>query len=173
MAIGINEFIANFQGGGARPNLYRISFTKFMDNPQKTSFMCKAASLPPSTMGVADVSYMGRKIKIAGDKTFEPWTVTIYEDTDFVSKSSFERWSALMNTHESNVGSTNPNDYYSDIIVEQLDRDGGKVLYTYTIKNAFPTEVGEISLGYAENDTVEEFQVTFEYNYWFSDTISE
>jgi hypothetical protein len=168
MPIGINDFIANFEGGGARPNLFRVQILKFMENPAKSAFMCKAASLPASTIGLADVSYMGRKIKVAGDREFPTWTATFYEDTDFGLKRSFERWLSLINLHEANTGFTNPRDYYSDIILEQLDREGGDSIYTYTLKDAFPIEVGDISLGYDQNDTIEEFQVSFEMNYWES-----
>lgn len=168
MSIGINDFISNFQGGGARPNLYRVTVTSPFFSNQKATFMCKGASLPASNMGMADVSYMGRKIKIAGDKEFPAWTATFYEDTDFSIKQGFETWLSAINRHEGNTGVTNPRDYYGSILLEQLDREDGDAIYTYNIVDCFPTEVGEITLGYDQNDTVEEFPVTFEMNYWTS-----
>jgi hypothetical protein len=171
MGIGVSEFIANFQGGGARPNLYRVTI---IGGPagfnEKTAFLCKAASLPQSMIGLADVSYMGRKIKVAGDKEFPAWTASFYNDLDFETRDKFEYWLSEINAHEANTGLVNPRDYYADIRVEQLSREGGDAIKTYTIKDAFPTEVGEITLGYDQNDTVEEYPVTFEYNYWISDT---
>lgn len=171
MAIGINDFISNFEGGGARPNLYRVTIlSPYVINQRKTTYMCKAASVPASNMGLADVSYMGRRIKVAGDKEFPAWTATFYEDTDYVNRKSFERWLWTIQGHETNEGVTNPRDYYSDILVEQLDRNGGEAIATYTLKDAFPTEVSEITLGYDQNDAVEEFTVTFEMNYWVSES---
>jgi hypothetical protein len=173
MSIGINDFVSNFQGGGARPNLYRVTINSpFITNQRKNTFMCKSASVPASAIGLADVSYMGRKIKIAGDKEFADWTASFYEDTDYSNRDSFERWVWAINAHELNTGVTNPRDYYAEIVIEQLDRDGGATIQTYKLIDAFPTEVGDITLGYAENDTVEEFSVTFAMNYWTSDSAS-
>jgi hypothetical protein len=169
MSIGINDFISNFQGGGARPNLYRATVTSPYFSNQKATFLCKGAVLPSSNMGLADVSFMGRKIKIAGDKEFPAYTLTFYEDTDFSIRRDFETWLSAINRHEANTGITNPRGYYGDILLEQLDREGGDAIYTYRIKDCFPTEVGEITLGYDQNDTIEEFPVTFEMNYWVSE----
>ncbi len=169
MGIGVNEFVSNFQGGGARPNLYRVSiFANAVAFSQKSSFLCKAASLPQSMMGLADVSYMGRKIKVAGDKEFPAWTATFYNDLDWDVRLQFEGWLHAINAHELNTGLVNPADYYAQIRVEQLSREGGDVIETYNLEGCFPTEVGEITLGYDQNDTVEEYTVTFEMNYWTS-----
>lgn len=172
--IGINDFVSKLTGGGARPNLYMVTLNfpagvSSNGAAVKNSYMCKGASLPESSIGQAIVPFMGRQIKVAGDKVFADWTVTMLLDTDFSAKRAFESWLNLINTHVANTGVANPNQYYADLKVEQLDRQG-EVIYTYDIKSAFPTSVGEVTLGYDNNDTVEEFPVTFSMNYWTSES---
>jgi hypothetical protein len=171
----INSFIANFHGGGARPNLYEVilTFPALVSNPfatLKASFTCKAATIPASNIGSIDVPYMGRVAKVAGDKTFDDWTVTVINDTDFSVRDTFERWLDRISGHESNVSATgweNPSNYYANAIVRQFGREH-QVLKEYFIEGMFPTQVGEIQLGYDQNDQIEEFQVTFAINYWIS-----
>lgn len=170
--IGVHDFIARFQGGGARPNLYMVRFNfpagvEEGDNSKK-SYLCKAASLPESTIGTVNVPFMGRSIKVAGDKEFADWTVTMLADTDMDGRKSFEKWVNLMNNHQDNTGRSNPSDYYQNLSVDLLDRNG-EVIYTTDLKSCFPTNVGEVSLGYDNNDAIAEYTVTFAVNYWTSD----
>ncbi len=172
--IGINDFVAKFQGGGARPNLYMVTlnFPAGVSSSEaaiKNSYMCKAATLPQSTIGQVLVPFMGRQVKVAGDKEFPEWTVTMINDTDFSARRAFETWLNTINTHVANTGVSNPREYYSDLKVEQLDR-AGDTIYTYDLKSCFPTEVGEVTLGYDNNDAVQEFTVTFAVNYWTADS---
>lgn len=170
--INVDSFVAQFNGGGARPNLYKVTlqFPAGVASNQdqlKQSMLCKAATLPESVMGQTIVPFMGRQIKIAGDKTFADWTVTMLNDTDFGTRRAFEQWHYLINTFESNRGTSNPSEYYADLLVQQLDRTG-ETIYQYKLFNCFPTSVGEIQLGYDQNDIVEEFTVTFSMNYFTS-----
>lgn len=172
----LNNFKAQLVGGGARPNLFRVvmgfpTFAGIGGETRKMSYMCKAASLPGSTLSSVPLPYRGRQLKIAGDRTFEPWTLTVINDTDFQIRNAFERWSNGINEHSSNKGLRNPEDYQIDGVVEQLDRDG-TVLKTYTIVGAFPTEVSPIDLSNDSADTIEEFTVTLEYQYWNATTTS-
>lgn len=171
----VNNFIANFQGGGARPNLYEVilTFPNAVTNPfatLKASYTCKAATIPSSIIGAIDVPYMGRAIKVAGDKTFDDWTVTIINDTDFAVRDTFERWLDAINGHEKNYASQgfeNPSNYYANAAVRQMGREN-QLLKEYFVEGIFPTNVGEIQLGFDQNNMVEEFQVTFAVNYWSS-----
>ena len=117
------------------------------------------------------VPFRGREMKIAGDRTFEDWTVTIINDTDFDVRDAFERWMNGINAHQSNTGLVNPVDYQADLIVDQLDRNSD-VLKRYQFRGAFPTLVGPIQLSYDTRDEVETFDVTFSYQYWESNTTS-
>ena len=127
--------------------------------------------MPASTVGTIIVPFRGRQLKMAGDRTFAEWTVTIINDTDFAIRNAMERWMNGMNGHSANTGITNPVAYQADLIVDQLDKDGS-VLKTYNFRGCFPTNVGEIALSYETNDAIEEFTVEFAIQYWESNTTS-
>ena len=122
-------------------------------------------------MAVFPVPFRGRQLQMAGDRTFEPWTVTIINDTDFGTRNAMERWMNGINGHQANTGLVNPVDYQADLIVEQLDRDGQSIK-TYNFRGCFPTLVSAIDVNYETNDQIEEFTVEFQIQYWESDTTS-
>ena len=172
--LGVDDFKSKLRGGGARPNLFKatINFPGYAGGDvELTSFLCKAAQLPASVMGTFDVQFRGRQLKMAGDRTFEPWTVTIINDTDFAIRNAMERWMNGINAHQANTGLSNPVDYQADLIVEQLDRDGS-TLKTYNFRGCFPTNVAAIDVNYETVDQIEDFTVQFEVQYWESDTTS-
>jgi hypothetical protein len=172
--LGIDDFKAKLKGGGARPNLFKavLNFPGFAGGDvELASFMCKTAQLPASTMAAISVPFRGRQLQIAGDRTFEPWTVTVLNDTDFAIRNAFERWSAGINGHSTNEGLVNPVDYQADMLVEQLDKDGS-VLKTYNFRGCFPTTISAIELAYETNDTIEEFTVELQVQYWESEGIT-
>ena len=170
--LGVDDFKSKLRGGGARPNLFKatINFPGYADgDAELTSFLCETAQLPGSTFGTIVVPFRGRQLKMAGDRTFAPWTVTIINDTDFQVRNAMERWMNGINAHSANTGLTSPIAYESDVFVEQLDRDGSS-LKKYTLRGAFPTEVSPIDVSYATNDEIERFTVTFEFQYFDTDT---
>ena len=172
--LGVDDFKAKLKGGGARANLFKatINFPGYAEgNVELTSFMCRAAQLPASTLNAIEVPFRGRQLKIAGDRTFETWTTTIINDTDFGTRDALERWMNGINSHTSNVGFTNPQTYQADLLVDQLDKDES-VLKTYNFVAAFPTLISPIELAYDANDAIEEFSVEFAYQYWTSNTTS-
>jgi hypothetical protein len=122
-------------------------------------------------MNVVEVPFRGRQLKIAGDRTFETWTTTIINDTDFNVRNAMERWMNGINAHSANTGLTNPVEYEADLIVEQLDKDG-ETIKTYQFRGCFPTNVAAIDVNYETVDTIEEFTVEFQVQYWESDTTS-
>lgn len=172
MSLRVDDFKAKLKGGGARPNLFRaiVNFPAYANGEvELTSFMCKGAQLPASVMNVIEVPFRGRQLKVAGDRTFEPWTVNVINDTDFSVRNAMERWMNGMNAHAENTGLTNPVDYQADLIVEQLDKDGS-VLKTYKFRGCFPTNVAAIDLSYEAVDVLEEFTVEFQIQYWEAET---
>jgi len=172
--LGVDDFKSKIRGGGARPNLFKatVNFPTYAaGDVELTSFMCKGAQLPASVTNVIDVPFRGRQLKVAGDRTFEPWTVTIINDTDFAVRDSMERWLNGINNHKANAGLTNPVDYQADLIVDQLDRDG-TAIKTYNFRGAFPVNISNIELNYETVDTIEEFTVEFQIQYWESNTTS-
>jgi len=133
--------------------------------------LCEAAQLPASTMGTIVVPFRGRQLKMAGDRTFDVWTPTIINDTDFNVRNAMERWMNGMNAHSANTGLTNPVDYEADLVVEQLGKDGS-TLKTYNFRGCFPTAVSAIDLNYASESTIERFSVEFQVQYWEAATTS-
>ena len=172
--LGVDDFKAKLKGGGARPNLFQVTINYPAltgGDRDLTSFMCKTAALPASTTGVIPVAFRGRQLQIAGDRTFEPWAVTIINDTGMEVRNAMERWMNIINEHSANTGVTNPLLYQQDLKVEQLDKDGS-VLKTYNFRGCFPTNISAIDLSYDNVDTIEEFSVEFQIQYWESNTTS-
>src|SRR6056300_173122 len=168
--LGVDDFKAKLRGGGARPNLFQvtINYPGFAGgDPELTSFMVSAASLPGSVMGEILVPFRGRQLKMAGDRTFEQWTTTIVNDTDFSVRNAIERWMNQINQHRQNTGLTNPIEYEADLRVDQLDRSGAKIK-SYIFRGAYPANLSEIALDYSSNDIIENFTCTWSYQYYES-----
>ena len=166
----ITQFKARLSGGGARANQFRVILSTFpvgADNvTADLSFLCKSTTLPGQSITATVVDFRGRQIKLAGDsRAFEDWSMTVINDTSFNIRNSFEQWMEKINNMSTNGGATNPADYQTDIVVQQLDRDD-KVLKTYTLINAFPVSLGEIAVSYDTNDSIEDFTIDFAYEYY-------
>ncbi len=165
MAFNINEIRANLQFDGARPSLFEV----FVNNPvsnvgdAKFRFMAKATSIPESTLGMIEVPYFGRKIKVAGVRQYADWQITIINDEDFAVRRALEAWHGAINSSESNLR-TNPG-YRSTATVNQYGKDGN-VVRTYTMENCWPISIGAIDLAWDNGDAIEEFPVTWSYDYW-------
>ena len=166
--LGVDDFKSKLTGGGARANLFKatLNFPGYAGaNVELASFMCKAAQLPASIIAPITIPFRGRQLQIAGDRTFEPWSVTIINDVQMETRNAFERWMNGINQHNANTGLTNPVDYQADMIVEQLNKDDS-VLARYEFFNMFPKNIGEITLGYDTVDAVEEFTVDLTFSHW-------
>ena len=183
----LDQFKGRMLGGGARPNLFECELFFPPDSipvgttedvlSDKTRFLVKAANLPASTLGVIDVPFRGRNLKIAGDRTFDPWTITVINDKDFSIRTAFERWMNLINKHEDAAGKNDPVSYQTDAIVKQFGRaltTGTTptsavpipVLKQYKFYGVFPTSVSAIDLSYDSSDTIEEFTVDLQVQWW-------
>ena len=168
--LGVDDMKAKLVGGGARPNLFKVTmgFPSYVTaDVSLASYMCKAASLPASTIAPIMVPFRGRQLQIAGDRTFEAWNITVINDTDFNVRNSFEQWMNGINQHEANTGLTQPSSYMADMIVEQLDKDGTSKK-TYNIRGTFPTSLGAIEVSYEQESVIEEFTVELQVQYWES-----
>ena len=167
----ISDFKSRLSGGGARPNLFEVELafpdavSIANDVLQKSRFLVKAAALPTSTIAPVDIPFRGRILKVAGDRTFETWTVTVINDTDFAIRSAFEKWMNAINKLDDATGLTNPESYQKDAQVHQLDRDGS-VLRSYKFWDIYPTNISTIDLSYETTDTIEEFTVELQVLYW-------
>ena len=167
----ITDFKSKMAGGGARPNLFEVELV-FPDPiaiendvKEKSRFLVKAALLPASNITPIEVNFRGRILKIAGDRTFDTWTVTVINDVDFAIRSAFEKWMNFINKMEDATGAQDPAAYQPDAYVHQLDRDGS-TLRSYKFHDIFPTNISAIDLSYETVDTVEEFTVEFQVQWW-------
>lgn len=174
MSLNVDDFKAKLAGGGARSNLFKVlcNFPAAAGgNSELASFMIKGAALPASVVAPIEVPFRGRKLKVAGDRTFEPWTITVINDNNMAIRNAFEKWMNFINQHLANQGSASPTSYQTDMEVQQLDR-AGKVVKSYKFRGTFPTNISQIELNWENNDTIEEFTVELQYNYWESGTTS-
>jgi hypothetical protein len=174
MAFRVQEFRAQMNYDGARPNLFKCdltfpTLTQGQAAQNKFTFMARAAQLPGSTVNQIPQFYFGRELKFAGNRSFPEWTVTIINDEDFKIRDAFERWMSGMNSHVGNL--RNPafikgdGGYQQDGFVTQFGKDGSPIK-KYKFVGLFPIDVSPIELDWGANDTIEEYAVTFAYQWW-------
>ena len=172
--LNVDDMKAQLIGGGSRPNLFKVQMSWpggigiSKPNNEKASFMCKMASLPGSTVANIEVPFRGRKLQVAGDRTFDPWSITVINDNDFKIRNAFESWMGLLNDHVENTGKMDPKHYYSTMAVIQLDKEGNEIR-EYEIHGVWPTSLSAIELDYGAESTIEEFTVEFQVQYWTND----
>ena len=180
----ITNFRDRLVGGGARPNFFEVNITlptsvdKFADVDTDMRFMIKAAEIPAANLGNIPIPFRGRVLPVAGDRTFDPWTVTVINDTSFNIRDAMEQWSNSINDLQFDGGITSPANYQTDAFVTQLGRvndNSGKLsggadnmqqIRQYKFFGIYPSVVSSIPLDYGATDSIEEFQVTFNYIYW-------
>ena len=179
----ITNFRDRLVGGGARPNMFEVNLTlpdgliPQGDFTQDIRFMIKAAEIPAANIGNIPVPFRGRVLPVAGDRTFDPWTVTVINDAQFNIRDAMEQWSNKINDLQFDVGDINPADYQTKAEVFQLSRQGGTAISSsggedivtlrqYDFEGIYPNAVSSIPLDYGATDQIEEFQVTFNYLFW-------
>jgi len=180
----IDDFKANVAADFARPNLFQVdlNFPQGIINNASLielgKFTVRAANLPASNIGVIEVPFRGRVLKIAGDRTFEPWTITIQNDSNFVLRNAFELWASSIQAYNENFTSAaglgdsdDATGYFADMTVHQLARDvkngeAPKILKSYKFYNVFPSAIAAIDLDFGSNDAIEEFTVELQTQYW-------
>ena len=193
----ISDFKSKVATDFARPNLFVCelnfpsTFTDQATLKELGTFTVKAANLPATQLGTVEVPYRGRVLKIAGDRTFEPWTITIMNDKNFKLRDAFEKWTESIQAYAQNVttAGTNIQNYYADMFVSQLDRNTSdvttaasngqaknasqgavgiphQVLREYRFVDVFPTNISAIDLDFGSNDAIEEFTVEMQVQYW-------
>ena len=188
----ISQFKSKMIGSGARPNLFEVDVTfptgvnlavqgdgTGQFDKENFRFLCKAAALPASTITPIPVPFRGRELKVAGDRTIDVWTVSVINDENFIHRRAFEAWMQNIAQYGDHSGLTNPNDYMGNAIVYQLGRspsntqgnnttgEDANILAQYRFIDIFPTGISEIGLSYDQANTIEEFTVEFQVQYWF------
>ena len=192
----ISAFKSKLTGGGARPNLFEVEIPSFPiaagqntwrtgDNQEADTFkfLCKAAALPASNVTPVEIPFRGRILKVAGDRTFDNWQITVINDENFLIRNAFEIWMQGISKNSNATGAVDPSAYMTYALVHQLGRgadngpgassasqavSGTQVapLKTYTFFDIFPTTISAIDLSYENADAIEEFQVDFQVQYW-------
>lgn len=182
----ITDFKSRLTGGGARPNLFEcvLNFPVGLGITPDDDFrfMIKAAQIPPSNISTIPVAFRGRTLKIAGDRSFDPWTITVINDTNYKIRNAFERWMNFMNRHDDNAGVITPAAYQREMLVYQLgrgiaaqDANSGAlptttsempVLKTYMFYGCWPSDISGMDLSYDSSDTIQEFSVTLQFQWW-------
>lgn len=183
MPLNVSQFRSNLARDGARPNRFEIilnvptSIANGAKFSEKLTFMARATQAPDFSLGVIAVPYQGRDIKVAGNHVFQDWTVTVYNDEDFSIRNALEKWSNAINTLEGNVrkvgiggGGGASYDYVSDGQINQLSKfddgdGGGTVIKTYTMISCWPSRIGGLPLDWARNNEIQDFDVTFTYDW--------
>lgn len=179
MAFNAAEFRARLGGKGARPNQFEVAITFPVapgvagDPSSEFTFMCQASTVPGMNVGAAETFYFGRKVSFAGDRIFDDWTVQVINDEDFLVRNAFESWSNRMHLldHDTNqADKIQGQPVYAKAVVRQFGK-GGAVIKTYNLENAWPLNVSEMALAWADNDRIQTFDVTFRYDFFTTDKI--
>jgi len=177
----ISDFKTALKGGGARPNIFEVSFgnTPSSAGTLDPNFimLCKAANLPGSNIASIDVPFRGRIFKVAGDRTYDSWSITVINDTNFLIRTFMENWMQHIGQYKDASGATTPSTYMANATVTQLDRNastmnstslgGVKSAKEYKFEDIFPTNISAIDLSFDSSDAIEEFTVEFQVNYWY------
>ena len=178
----VNEFLQRIRQG-VKPNMFVVNFefpgtlAKCGTDVDLTNILCKSAALPASNLGVIEVPFRGRTVKIAGDRTFDTWTATFGNDEDMRIRAFMEEWMGEINSHAGNKSAlftpeTSGQGYMAHLLVKQLEKDAtdnGSVVREYKLWHCFPTNISQIDLAYDSNDQVSEFTVEFQLSYWTAD----
>ena len=164
----INTFRQKLNGG-SKANLFRILIEPDGLIPDvdlaDTSILCKSGAIPAFTLGVIEVPFRGRRIKIPGDRTYADWTATFINDDNQDIRKSFDNWlNTIVNVDGEEALRDGTDSYRCTITVSQLKPDGS-VARKYKLFDAFPTDVSAIDLSYDTTDAIQEFTVTFQYHY--------
>ena len=174
----ISAFKANLLQGGSRPNQFRVKLTfpdfvgaQGTDAARSAEFLCRSASLPASSVDDITTYFRGRPVHLAGERTFQPWAVTIYNESNFLIRNAFEKWSNSIVNYGATNGLVQPIMYQVDMSVYQLDRND-RVVKEYRFFDAYPVNVGGIGLDFEDNARIEQFDVTFVYNYFLASDVS-
>ena len=158
----IDEFKSQLIAGGVRGNRFSVYIPRMGENIE---FMCKSAAIPGSTLPAIEVPFRGHKLKVAGDRTFEDWTVSIINDVNFTTRTAVEQWMESIQELDSGVGATDLDYLVSRATISQLNRDDS-ILATYELYNMYPSTLNQIELSFDTADEIQTFDVTFSYSHW-------
>ena len=171
-------------GAGSRPNLFKVQVTPPASfaaaDFASFEYLCRSGSLPSATLGTIEIPMNGgRRLKMGGDRTFAEWTSTVLNDENFKLRSLMESWQnnivktnyerTDLGNRAANIGATTttPAGLYGTVMIYQLKEDGSSsVAGGYRLVNCWPSDISQIDLSYDTTDAVEDFTVTWTYDYY-------
>ena len=162
---------------GSRPNLFRIDVTAPAGQPSLANIyttLVRSAALPSATIGTIELPMNGgRRFKIGGDRVFSEWTSTLLNDENYELRTALETWQNSMVFTDFGIDSSLGNrsadnsGLYGSILIYQLDETGASVdSATYRLVNCWPSDISAIDLSYDTTDAIEDFTVTWTYDYF-------
>ena len=189
----LQQFKSTLINGGARPNLFEVNIPNLAGQTEEQqgnekrdfTFLVKGTSLPETTVGLVEIPFRGRTFKVAGDRTFAPWSITVINDTEFKIRTAMEEWAQSIAQYGDGSGNQAPENYMREATVTQLGRNGSKTgegvktgeglkkLKTYTFYDIWPSSISAIDLSYDSSDVIEEFTVEFQVQYWAPTKVKE
>jgi len=162
--------IQSLAGGFPRPSKYIVSIFPNTNIPnweyvEEAEFSCSSATLPGKSLSTFDDRRGSPNLnKKPYDVIYEDLKLTFQISEDMKERILFENWLEYINAIDSGVFAY-PMDYYTDISITQLNNDLS-VLKTIHVKDAFPTNISEVALGYDMTNVIETFDVNFTYKTW-------
>jgi hypothetical protein len=169
MGFNIEEIRSNLTFGGARQAFFNVMIFNNLSPAMniKTQFLVRASEIPQSTIGTISVPYFGRIVKYAGDRTFQPWQVTVINDEDFLIRNGLEEWSNRISGLQSNVRTAGPipSTYKSQAVITQYGKSQNP-LRQYTFNGLWPSEISTMTVDWNVTDQIQEFNCVFNYDYW-------
>ena len=189
----LSQFKSTLKNGGARPNLFKVNIPELAGSTKKKqgnddqdfTFLVKGTSLPETTVGLVEIPFRGRTFKVAGDRTFAPWSITVINDTEFKIRTAMEEWAQSIAQYGDGSGNQGPNTYMREATVTQLGRSGAdtgdgvvkgkglQALKTYKFYDIWPSSISAIDLSYDSSDVIEEFTVEFQVQYWAPEKVTK
>ncbi len=178
-SFSIDTFTSKLSQGGALASLFECTVTGWSGisdvngSHNNWIFMCNGATLPPSTITPATVTYMGRALQIPGNRDAAQLVTNIYNDENMEIRATIENWMEKINGHKTNqrdtafktIAGTPGSSYTGTMEVSQLSKDTMKATRTYQFNNIWPSGTSEIALSWETNE-IERFDVTWEFSYW-------
>ena len=175
MAFALSTFQTALASGGARPSLFELQISKV---PTLTTvldlanikYYCNVSALPPLTVTPIERQYFGRTVKIPGDMVFGDLTTTIIMTNGGDERTELEIWMNEINKtgdNLMNVDHSTASGFGGTVKLHQYGKDGDTTpKHTITFVDCWPSVVGEIALSYDTASDIEQFDVTWSYNYY-------
>ena len=166
---GLTSFTSALEYGGARPSLFEFTVSAAPTGVSATlsdvHLYCNVSEIPPLTLTPIERQYFGRTVKIPGDLVFADLTTTIINTEKFNVRNELEKWMEQINGTIDNESQADA-DFGTGTAELTHYQKNGKDTMTYEFVDCWPTAISEIALSYDTASDIEQFDVTWAYNYY-------